>query len=429
MQTVGATCDEPDPAKLDITVFGMEADHLGVRAPQRIVLSDPYDPLGAGAGATIHYVPLSCDTFKKFDQSTAERAGAAGQFDCVVGCASAQPCATAAQFSAESTIPCWIDLFGDPIAEIQTRACIHPGRTEENASEYHHVWKLLMQALVNGDSFSSLSARQRFSVIGQLGVAGRLNAATTGYEMVHTLPYGLFGGDLAMLSERTQASPAGDFHHVMWCGGFNSWMDVSSLVEGIRLAIASDSRIRILVVGGAIPGYNDVSYAQFLNQIEAAGIRDSITLLDWLPLNKIMELYGTCHVGVSIDRRNYESLLGSRTRIAHFLAAGLPVVSTGETELAGELSRAGVLFDFEPGDSQGLANALIAALQWRRRDPLSIKRCRRAISAGWEGKVAGQPLMEWLSNPAYAPDKVAGKVSDRLKNPLMDYWQRLPLNT
>ena len=51
-------------------------------------------------------------------------------------------------------------------------------------------------------------------------------------------------------------------------------------------------------------------------------------------------------------------MLGSRTRLVNFLAAGTPVISTPVTELASALAAADVLIPFRVNDPDDLAHAL-----------------------------------------------------------------------
>ena len=202
------------------------------------------------------------------------------KIDAVVGTSSIQPCATAALFSASRGIPFWADIFGDPVAEIQSKAQLSREDHDANAGQYHHVWKLLLQTLLQGDRFSTLGERQRFALIGQLGTAGRLNRLTSGLDFVHAIPYGLFSDDPPAIVPPSQR----DMFVLMWCGSFNTWMDVDSLVDGLVKAMKAHSKLRLLVVGGKIPGYNELAYERFAEGIRSAGLGDSVRMMDWQPL-------------------------------------------------------------------------------------------------------------------------------------------------
>jgi glycosyltransferase involved in cell wall biosynthesis len=372
----------------------------------------------AAPGRRVTCLPLAADAFKQIGQ---------GQWpellreppDAVVATGSVQPYATAAQYARAVERPLWVDVFGDPLAELQSRAEILPGSKEENDSLYYHTWKLLLDALVQGDMFSSLSARQRFALIGHLGVAGRLNRSTRCYEFVHSIPYGVFPATAPPLPE-----PREHAHFVvMWCGSFNTWMDPATLAAGIVKAWQKNPHIRLLVVGGRCPGYNDVSFDQFADAIKRANASEAIRMVEWQPWGELNRLYAEADAGLSIDRPSYEAMLGSRTRLVNFLVAGKPVISTTPTELAEDLAREGVLLPFRMGDADHLAEVLLDAAQRRQELAELGRRGRDYVLSRYHGRILGVPLMEWLANPQFAPDKRGERHSLDPDNPLTSYWQ------
>lgn len=373
----------------------------------------------------ISYVPCSYDDFVALaGAKPPERFSIPDKVDAVVGCASIQPCATAAEFAASRSVPVWIDLFGDPIAEIQSKAELHPDQQEENDRLYLHVWRLLLKALHHGDAFSALSERQREAVIGQLGPAGRLGRRTRGEHLVSTIPFALFPGDFPPVVSDEPSEEGGTFT-VMWCGSFNTWMDVDALVEGVTGALRQEPRLRLLVVGGRIPNYNEESFDRFVEGIRTSGVEGAVEFLDWCSLEETRRLYARCDAGLSIDRFTYEALLGSRTRIVNFLAAGRPVLSTVITELTEELAREGYVLPFRAGDGADLARALVEAARMGRSGARELgARGRRYVEERFAGGRAGRPLADWIRAPRFARDKdPEGRHFD--DNPLIGFWKRV----
>ena len=90
--------------------------------------------------------------------------------DALVG-AAAQPAHRAVELAAD--LPLWVDVFGDPMAEAQAKALVDGGG--EHVVAY---LRLLSPLLARGDAFSAVSDRQRWALLGQLGVAGRLGHGT-----------------------------------------------------------------------------------------------------------------------------------------------------------------------------------------------------------------------------------------------------------
>ena len=419
LQTVAhALAAESGPHR--IMVFALEPSPRENAGPIAVSLAVAGDPFPG----EISYVPCSYDDFVALSGREApERFSIPDKVDAVVGCASIQPCATAAEFAAARRVPVWIDLFGDPIAEIQSKAELYPDQREENDQLYLHVWRLLLKALHHGDAFSALSERQREAVIGQLGPAGRLGRRTRGEHLVSTIPFALFPGDFPPEVSDALIDDSETFT-VMWCGSFNTWMDVDALVEGVASALKQEQRLRLLVVGGRIPNYNEESFGRFVEGIRSAGVDGAVELLDWCSLEETRRLYVRCDAGLSIDRFTYEALLGSRTRIMNFLAAGRPVLSTVITELTEELAREGYVLPFRPGDGADLARALVEAALMGRSGARELgARGRRFVEERFAGARAGCPLADWIRAPRFARDKnTEGRHFD--DNPLIGFWQR-----
>ena len=106
--------------------------------------------------------------------------------DAIIGMGTVMPDATAARM--RDIAPVWIDLTGDPLAEIQSKAEAYPD--ESNELLRVHVTRLMEHCLRGGDRFSGVSQAQCHALIGQLGLIGRLNQATAGQQMVYSLPIG-----------------------------------------------------------------------------------------------------------------------------------------------------------------------------------------------------------------------------------------------
>jgi glycosyltransferase involved in cell wall biosynthesis len=353
---------------------------------------------------SVEYRPMRYEEFRALADVDPGDEALPLEITAVVATGSAQPYSTAARFARRKNLPLWVYIFGDPVSETQSQLELMQG-TDQQAMDNRlvHVWKLLLDGLLQGDMFYGLSRRQRYALQGQLGCAGRLNQFTASSSMCHYLPYAVFEDD-APLSPRAQV--AGDQFTIMWCGSFNTWMDVPTLTRGITEALKANPGLRLLVVGGRIAGYNEISYNEFLAGIKQAGVEGSVTLMDWQPLAAMQKLYAQCDLGLSIDRFTYEAELGSRTRLINFLAAGLPVVSTVVTELSQQLADDGMLLEFELGNAESLTRVLLDAADGTTGKGLRGQRCRDYILEKFNASQWGAELRQWIARPRRAGDKV-----------------------
>ena len=402
----------------EITVIGLEQEERAEGAyPFDVVV--PLDDSPSGPICNVRYVPMTYERFtalprEQKDQHLPER------IEAIVATSSAQPCATGAGVAARFGVPLWIDFFGDPFAEIQTKAEMSPDARAENDTRYHHVWKLHLAALMQGDAFSALSTRQRHAVIGQLGAAGRLNCNTAATDLVAALPFALFAPDLPPEAIRRRL-PGADFT-LMWCGSFNTWMDVDALVGGLVAAVTRNNRIRMMVVGGAVPNYHGDAFDAFRNGVQEAGIEHAVDFVGWQPLDALQRLYERCEAGLNVDRFSYEALLGSRTRIVQFLGAGKPVVSTIVTELSRELQAQRLLIPFKLGDPASLADALVQAASAQDALHEMGQRGRQYMLDCMNAATLGSRLAAWSTAPTFAPDKDS-RGAPANDNPLTEFWQ------
>lgn len=373
------------------------------------------------------YQPLTCEAFQKAATGADNQAVLLpAEVHCVIGCGSVQAYSSAAAFAARSSSPLWIDVFGDPISEIQTQANLSPEKDSVKGQQLVHVWKLLLDGLLYGDRFSALSSRQRYALIGQLGAAGRLNQFTADIDLVETIPYGILPLREVVPTTSTE-SPVSPTFTVMWSGGFNTWMDLDALINGLTHALKQNPRLRLLVVGGDIQGYSNQAYGKFVSGIKSAGVEGSVTLMDWQPLSGMQRLYSQCDVGINIDRYSNEAVLGSRTRIVNFLASGKPVLTTVITELSEELASKGLVIPFKLGDAADLTRVLLECSRIPAKMAETGALGKQHVYTQYNAFTCSRVLSQWVQNPQVGGDKVpAGTAKDSLfGNPLMQYWQRV----
>jgi glycosyltransferase involved in cell wall biosynthesis len=376
----------------------------------------------SGRKIPVEYRPLPYEQFKQLGVERSPAIDLPPSIRAVIGTGSVQPYSTAAGFARLRSLPLWIDVFGDPICETQSQLELTTAADPSAAdTRLVHVWKLMLDALLDGDQFYALSRRQRHALQGQLGCAGRLNQFTSSASIAHYLPYAVFEDDTT-LTESTPPSP-GDHYTIMWCGSFNTWMDVPTLTRGITDALKGDPNLRLLVVGGKIASYNEISYGQFLEGIKSAGVEGAVTLMDWQPLASMQQLYTRCDLGISIDRYTYEAELGSRTRLVNFLAAGIPVASTVVTELSEELQAAEMLMPFEMGNADSLTRTLLSAAAGNPVARNKGANCRNYILQHFNGRNWGEELRKWLAYPTKAPDLIADLSQNT--NALTPHWRKL----
>ena len=317
--------------------------------------------------------------------------------------ASALPSRRAAQLAGDR--PLWVDLFGDPMAEAQAKAAVEGAGAGEDRGDMAYFY-LTSDLLARGDAFAAVSERQRHAVIGQLGLAGRLNRATQGLELVHTLPCALWQGrdddDDDDRPPPDDVAP-GDFV-VLWSGGFNTWGDVDTLFEALELAMAERPEIRFVSTGGAIVGQDEDSYGRFAVRVHASKLRDRFLLKGRLPAIEASRYLARADLGVVTEKPIYERTLGSSARMVDWLGRGLPFVCAGVSELGATLAARDCVLTYVPGDARELARRLTAAAA----DPGALcalgERGRAFALEHLSFERTARPLLEWVASAERLPD-------------------------
>lgn len=316
----------------------------------------------------------------------------------VVVAASALPSRRAVLLAGDR--PVWVDLFGDPMAEAQAKAAVD-GR-DDMMAYFYLMWPLLER----GDAFSAVSERQRYAVIGQLGLFGRLNRATCGLELVHTVPCAAPPASGEIVG-REAAAPEdvaeGDFV-VLWSGGFNTWCDVDTLFGALERAIAENPSIRFVSTGAEIKGHDERTYGRFVELVEASEHRERFLLKGLLPAAQAQRYLARADLGVVTEKAIYERTLGSSGRMVDWLARGLPFVCAEVSELAAAIAANELSLTYPPGDSETLARRILDAAA----DPGELRRlgerARRYAGREWTPAASTRALRDWVARAARLPD-------------------------
>ena len=318
--------------------------------------------------------------------------------DCIVA-ATAYPSFVASRLRSDR--PLWVDFFGDTMAEAQAKA-----RTYHDDGYLRHFRTYLDAAMDRADIFSAVSGPQRFSLIGQLGLHGRLNQYSSGFEFVHTIPCAI-----EELPEPTTRSllrsgrlKKDDFA-ILWSGGYNTWTDVETLFCGLEMAMRSNSRIQFVSTGGQIDGHDEVTYPHFLSLIAASPFRERFIMLGWVLTEDVASYTRECDLGINIDAQTYEAVLGSRNRILQWMGAGLPVLTTETSEITTTVRVGGLGYTFPHQDAPALSDAILQIADNATDRLIRAERALAHVHRHWTFATTTEPLRRWVRAPTIAPDR------------------------
>lgn len=299
--------------------------------------------------------------------------------------------------------PLWIDLFGNTMSEVQAKVA---RSSQDESGFFRFLYQTQMKILRRGDSFSALSNPQKLAAVGELSLAGRLNDKNLGCDLVSVIPCGY---DEEGIQNRKRTVLRGvqvkaeDFV-VLWTGGFNSWVDETTLFDGLLSAMRRDSSIRWVSLGGGISGHFQEGYAEFRRRAEASSLKDRFLFLDWIPTDEVVDYFFESDIGINVDLPIYEALLGGRNRIVGWMAAGLPVLTTEMTEISHMIKERNIGFTVPVQRPDLLADKLLEIASQRHGLPDIGSRAKEYATQHLTFSATTTPLIEWIETPCFAPD-------------------------
>jgi len=302
-------------------------------------------------------------------------------------------------FAAESghPAPLWIDLNGDPIAEGQALA---RARRDDGALDTYR-WALAWCGR-RGDRFSTVSPPQRWATLGELALLGRANLATAEVELVHVVP------ESCELDEAPVAIADRGAFGILVSGSFNTWTDGVALTRALATVLAARSDAVVEITGGGVAGHDEIVWQEFGSTLEAAGLASRVVRHGWVESSALAAIEARSSCGVVPELPLVERELGGQNRSLRWMARGLPVLTTGLSEVGRQLAAAGGGLLYPPGDGEALASALLALLDDRPGARLMGERARSWVAAERSLEATTRPLRDWAGRPVAAPDRLAG---------------------
>jgi len=302
-----------------------------------------------------------------------------------------------------SELPLWADQFGHVMAEAQAKAAL-----EAENWPIPRWWRMVLPVMSRADRISTVSERQRYAAIGELGALGRLSAETCGYEFTAVMPCGLDEGVAPVDPSRGRVVRGRhvpeDAFIVLWSGGYNVWSDVDTLFKALESAMEEEPSIHFVSTGGAIAGHDDATYARFEELISASSHKARFHLAGWVKREDVPSYVAEADLGVLTDRPMYEGVLGSKNRIVQWMASGLPALYNRVGDIGDYLETGALGLTFPLGDDDALAGRLV----WAARHPDQLRamaeRARLACERDLSVAATTEALRQWAAMPVHAPD-------------------------
>lgn len=319
-------------------------------------------------------------------------------------------------------LPFWADQFGHVMAEAQAKAAL-----EQNNWPIPHFWPMAQTVGQHCDRLSTVSERQRYAAIGELGALGRLTAETSGYDFTVSIPCALAPERVA--SETPTDSPVlkgplvpVDAFVVLWSGGYNVWSDVDTVFRAVETAMGRHAEVHFVSTGGGIDGHDLDTYSRFEAMVASSPHQDRYHLLGWVDGDLVPRIVAESDLGVLAERPIYEGLLGSKNRVIEWMASGLLVAYNQHGDLGDLLSDEELGVTFPVGSHAELASALCRIAEAPETFEATVSRARKYAESKFTFEITTQDLCNWAQNPHRAPDRLdrvrAGTVVPTLRDGL-----------
>lgn len=324
--------------------------------------------------------------------------------DLVMGVGSLMPAAAAARLARHRGIPCWIDLFGDPLAELHA-AQLRQGGTPDVAAR-DHIWKLMRESLLAGDAFSTVSGPQRHALLGQLGLLGRYGNHWNVCQHLQEIPCGV-------PDSWVEPAPLPEFpvilrdmglnersRYVFFGGSWNVWLDEETMARAIRGAMEDDEGLRFICCGiptgpageqvrtNLFRGLGDLMTSGRVVEIAPQHLEEEHCLLAWA---------GAC---LSLDRPIPEAELGSRNRLLAMVRWGARPVVSLEAGLEAILAAEGLAAGIMDGNWQRAAKEILAGCSRSRENREEDRRAGIEWLRTVTFSQTMEPVVRWIAGGA-----------------------------
>ncbi|MFA5925330.1 MAG: glycosyltransferase [Parcubacteria group bacterium] len=302
---------------------------------------------------------------------------------------------------AKPKIPFWADLNGYIMAEAQSRAAI-----EKSDQIIRMSWRHESEIVMQADKISAISLPQKYAVIGELAVTGRLNRLTNGYDFVEYIPNPVFREDRN--AERKGSSPKfpidKEKFNIFWSSGYNTWADVDILFQGLEEAMEIYPDIRYISTGGIIKGHDDQTFLRFKKMADQSKFKDNFIFLGWLPSHDVPYYYQNCDLGIVCDKNNYETLIGGRNRINDMMHFNMPILTSRLSEISEIVAKNGLGLSYEVSNAEDLVKKIIFAYENREAIREMAEKSHDYAMENFTPEVTTKIFREWLKNPKKSPD-------------------------
>ena len=178
-----------------------------------------------------------------------------------------------------------------------------------------------------------------------------------GARIVHVIPNGVDRENFSIAyrrrSEKEQRRPT-----LIYVGWLGSWVGLDIILDAVALACKRISRLRVILLGHGAPE----DLLNLRERINNLGIEDTVDLRGEVPYIELPDHLSEADVGMAIFRPLDLTCYAFPLKVVEYMASGLPVLATEDTEAADLVTRYNVGMAV-PFDKKAVADAIYNMLQ------------------------------------------------------------------
>lgn len=282
------------------------------------------------------------------------------------------------------------------------------------------VTTVLNEQILRADFMVCASEKQRDFWLGQLAAMGRINPATYDQDsslrsLIDVVSFGVQDDPPVQKRHAIKGAIAGigpDDKVILWGGGIYNWFDPITLIRAVARLAERRPETKLFFLGVAHPNPNVPKMQMASDAIELSeelGLLGTTVFFNegWVPYEDRANYLLDADLGVSTHLDHLETKYSFRTRMLDYLWCSLPVVATDGDTFAEIITRRGFGEVIDPGDVDGLEEALERVLfddDVHARMAAASVRVAQALK--WERAL--QPLIRFVTTGERAPDLAQG---------------------
>lgn len=314
--------------------------------------------------------------------------------------------------------PFWADLNGWIMAEAQARSW------SENSNDiFANAWQQERYILSKADKISTVSTAQKFCIIGEMASIGALKKENFLEEKVLSIPnstkiFYVDKVDISVANDtcsqnlfREKRTPK-DAFIIAWIGGYNNWVDEKTLFEGIETAMSTNKNIYFVSTGGAIRNIANDTFGRFRQMIDNSVYKEKFIFLGWIDTLDMSKVYTESDIGINVDYNCIETQTGARNRLNEMMKFGMPIVTTGGSEIAETIGKEKAGITVKNGDATLLSDAISTMANMSKQELQDY---------GEQGK--------HLSTEVFTDEKTLATLLKYAQNPIKTQSTLLPINS